>query len=253
MDALVGSNGTAVDARLGASDPQPLMLLQRGPVSDRALRALFRDPRIELVPVADLSVQSISLANRLAGLLVATAKDPLESLLYVISAGITVPVVLAMPSEANEQGKDLRLAGAAALIVMPIWRSDISRIVKLLSVQHSSVRVDVTLRILLDPIEHVVHYRDSSTKLTQREFSLLHFLTEHRGRAVATNDLFNAVWGLDAAGHNARETVAVYVCQLRVKLATIGLERAIRTIRGFGYAIAGEDGVVRAGERPRIA
>jgi DNA-binding response OmpR family regulator len=68
--------------------------------------------------------------------------------------------------------------------------------------------------------------------LTGREFELLRYLAERRGRALSRQQILDGVWGPDWYG-DAR-TVDVHVAQVRKKL---GDAVAITTVRGLGYRL----------------
>ena len=68
--------------------------------------------------------------------------------------------------------------------------------------------------------------------LTGREFELLRYLAEHRGRALSRQQILDGVWGPGWYG-DAR-TVDVHVAQVRKKL---GEAVAITTVRGLGYRL----------------
>ncbi len=72
-------------------------------------------------------------------------------------------------------------------------------------------------------------------KLTKREFALIEPLLAHRGAAVRREDLLAVAWGgEDAASGNA---VDVYIGYLRKKLAELGDEVRIETVRGEGFRL----------------
>jgi DNA-binding response OmpR family regulator len=68
--------------------------------------------------------------------------------------------------------------------------------------------------------------------LTGKEFELLRYLAENRGRALSRQQILDGVWGYGWYG-DAR-TVDVHVAQVRKKL---GGAVAITTVRGVGYRL----------------
>lgn len=75
--------------------------------------------------------------------------------------------------------------------------------------------------------------------LTMKEYELLAFLLEHRGRVLSRDFLLAQVWGYDFAGNT--RTVDVHVRWLREKIERDpGDPRHIVTVRGVGYRF--EDG-----------
>ena len=69
--------------------------------------------------------------------------------------------------------------------------------------------------------------------LTFKEFELLSYLMENRGRAISRDKLLDAIWGIGCEVET--RTVDVHVRTLRQKL---GEESGmLETIRGVGYKI----------------
>jgi len=215
-------------------DPLPVLLLRRGRVSLRALDALSADARLELFPVAELSADAVALARRVAAVLVATNGDPLDALTYVVTAGITAPIVVALNATHRKDAADALAAGATACITMPVKRGDVDKVVKELVAGTAASRVDSTLRLLLDPIGRIARFQERSVRLSQREFALLHSLSSRRGRPVPADELLRDVWG---EADQTRSILDVYIFALRKKLDRLGLHGAIATVRGYGYAL----------------
>lgn len=87
--------------------------------------------------------------------------------------------------------------------------------------------------LLLDPDRHVVQLGQREITLTAKEFSLLQYLMNHRGRVISREHLLNAVWGYDYVGGS--RTVDVHVRHLRRKIPP--LIRSLVTIKSFGYKL----------------
>ncbi|HJQ19333.1 MAG TPA: winged helix-turn-helix domain-containing protein [Gemmatimonadaceae bacterium] len=218
-------------------EPLAVVLLRRGTVGMRALRAIEDDPRIELFQVRQLTPDRRAFAQRVAAVLVATNRDPLAALTYVVTAGVTAPIVVAMTAAYRREKRDVLAAGARACVILPVKPADVDRLIEELRGQAPPARVDSTLRLLLDPIGRVVRYQDRSMRLSQREFALLHRLSAGHGRPVAADEILTYVWG-DRKGSRSRQILEVYIFQLRRKLNRLGLRGAIATVRGFGYALS---------------
>ena len=71
--------------------------------------------------------------------------------------------------------------------------------------------------------------------LTPTEFILLEHLMRRAGRVVSRDDLMEAVWGIDREVE--RNTVDVFIFQLRSKIEAGGAPRLLQTVRGFGYTM----------------
>lgn len=71
--------------------------------------------------------------------------------------------------------------------------------------------------------------------LPDREGELLRLLLAHKGRVFSRDELEHRLYGGEPPGSN---TVQVYVSQVRRKLAGIGVDQVVRTVRGKGYTVA---------------
>ena len=72
--------------------------------------------------------------------------------------------------------------------------------------------------------------------LTPLEFSILWYLCSMRGRVVASEELFSAVWGEKYWESN--NTVMSHIARLREKLGDTGRKpKFIKTVWGVGYTI----------------
>jgi two-component system cell cycle response regulator CtrA len=120
---------------------------------------------------------------------------------------------------------------------MPLTRADVDRLLQVLPFRQSSTHVDANLRFVMDPVARIVRYREQTLRLTPREYEVLHELSMHAGRTLATHELLVCIWGQRAADDKTRGMLDVYICKLRRKLAEIGLGDAIATIKGEGYAL----------------
>ena len=221
-------------------EPQPLavFILKRSVTGDRALGALREDPRILLIEADERKTNWVSGAQRAAAVLVVTGADPVSALLFVVTAGITTPIIIAAPRRLMSAKRDVIEAGAAAMLATPITRADVTRMVKMLTAQTSALSVDTGLHLVLDPIGRVVRLHHKSVRLSQREFAVLHCLTTRHGRPVSAYDLLAYVWGDRAERKKTREILDVYIHSVRRKLKRLGLPNAIQTVRGYGYALA---------------
>ena len=85
----------------------------------------------------------------------------------------------------------------------------------------------------MDLDRHVVHMGGEEIRLTAKEFLLLQYLIEHRGRVLSRDVLLTDVWGYQYTG--GTRTVDVHVRRLREKIPW--LSTAISTIKQFGYKL----------------
>ena len=85
----------------------------------------------------------------------------------------------------------------------------------------------------VDVDRHIVRVHDSEVRLTAKEFLLLQYLMQHRGRVLSRDLLLSDVWGYSYTG--GTRTVDVHVRRLREKVPF--LTEAIVTVKQFGYKL----------------
>ena len=85
----------------------------------------------------------------------------------------------------------------------------------------------------VDVDRHIVRVNDSEVRLTAKEFLLLQYLMQHRGRVLSRDLLLSDVWGYSYTG--GTRTVDVHVRRLREKVPF--LADAIVTVKQFGYKL----------------
>lgn len=98
--------------------------------------------------------------------------------------------------------------------------------------------------IVIDRAARDVVVSGCSVQLTAKEFALLAYLAERRGRVVSRGELLARVWGDMYEGGD--RTVDIHVRRLRAKL---GDTLPLLTLRGAGYKIAAPE----AASAPRPA
>jgi len=87
--------------------------------------------------------------------------------------------------------------------------------------------------LTIDLARHAVEMDGGEVRLTAKEFLLLQYLIEHRGRVLSRDLLLSDVWGYQYTG--GTRTVDVHIRRLREKLPF--LSDAIVTIKQFGYRL----------------
>jgi DNA-binding response OmpR family regulator len=185
-------------------------------------------PRIRQSP-PDLVILDLMLPG-MDGLLVCQAlrRDPAAAHLPVI--------MLTARGEEADRIRGLEL-GADDYVTKPFSPKElVARVGALL---RRSSRPDTAAQVLrygaltVDIDQHVVSCEGRDIKLTAKEFLLLRYLIEHRGRVLSRDRLLTDVWGYQYTG--GTRTVDVHVRRLREKLPM--LETSLATIKQFGYKL----------------
>ncbi len=86
------------------------------------------------------------------------------------------------------------------------------------------------------PEHYEAYYKDELLELTPKEFELLLYLSQNKGRVLTRDQLLSAVWNYDFAGDT--RIVDVHISHLRDKMEENTKKPVyIKTIRGYGYKL----------------
>ena len=151
------------------------------------------------------------------------------------TAGLPIVMLTARGEEAERiLGLDV---GADDYIVKPFSPNELMARVRALlrrsAPPHSRERVLTCGTIVVDLDRHIVSDGGDQVRLTAKEFLLLQYFMEHRGRVLSRDRLLSDVWDYQYPGET--RTVDVHVRRLREKLPV--LERALVTVQQFGYKL----------------
>jgi DNA-binding response OmpR family regulator len=150
----------------------------------------------------------------------------------------SLPIIM-LTARGEESERILGLdTGADDYVVKPFSPNELMARVRALL--RRTVPPEVKERVLrcgpisVDVERHTVSDDGETVRLTAKEFLLLQYLLEHRGRVLSRDRLLSDVWDYQYPG--ATRTVDVHVRRLREKLPF--LEQALVTIQQFGYKLA---------------
>jgi DNA-binding response OmpR family regulator len=148
-----------------------------------------------------------------------------------------VPVIM-LTAKAEESDRIVGLElGADDYITKPFSPGEVvARVRALLRRAHRPAPVSGTLTygpLTVDVDRHQVRTDGQDVKLTAKEFLLLQYLLQHRGRVLSRDLLLSDVW--DYAYTGGTRTVDVHVRRLRGKLPF--LAEALVTVKQFGYKL----------------
>ena len=155
------------------------------------------------------------------------------------TASVPVIMLTARAEEADRiQGLEL---GADDYVTKPFSPNELmARIRALVRRSKRSEPGETVLRIgsiVVDLQRHIVSNDGREVKLTAKEFMLLQYLLEHRGRVLSRDLLLGDVWGYRYTG--GTRTVDVHVRRLREKLPV--LVDALITVKQFGYKLVDDE------------
>jgi len=150
------------------------------------------------------------------------------------TAAIPIIILTARAEEADRiLGLDL---GADDYIAKPFSPNEL--VARLRALTRRVARQATSDTLTLGTLEvnlttHTVTSAGREVRLTAKEFLLLRYLLEHRGRVLSRDLLLGDVWGYRYTG--GTRTVDVHVRRLREKLPE--LVSALETVKQFGYKL----------------
>jgi DNA-binding response OmpR family regulator len=148
-----------------------------------------------------------------------------------------LPIII-LTARAEETDRIIGLEiGADDYIGKPFSPNElVARIRALMRRSRRAEPEEATLRfgaLVVDLGRHTVSDDGREVKLTAKEFMLLQYLLQHRGRVLSRDLLLGDVWGYRYTG--GTRTVDVHVRRLREKLPV--LVAALVTVKQFGYKL----------------
>jgi len=91
-------------------------------------------------------------------------------------------------------------------------------------------------KLTIYPEKYEAYFKENLLELTLKEFELLLYLAQNKGRVLTRDQLLSAVWNYDFAGDT--RIVDVHISHLREKIEEDTKKPAyIKTIRGLGYKL----------------
>ena len=148
-----------------------------------------------------------------------------------------IPIIM-VTAKAEESDRIVGLElGADDYITKPFSPNEVvARVRALLRRAHRAAPADSRLTygvLSMDVDRHVVKVDGREVRLTAKEFLLLQYLMQHRGRVLSRDLLLSDVWSYSYTG--GTRTVDVHVRRLRDKVPM--LADAIVTVKQFGYKL----------------
>ena len=143
----------------------------------------------------------------------------------------SVPIIL-LTARAEEFDQLMGFeAGADEYVTKPFSPAVlVKRVEALLRRAQTEEQKDDGLRI--EKEAYVAFLAGEQLELTVKEFEILSYLYENKGRVFSRDQILSAVWGYDFEGDT--RTVDSHMARLRVKLGDFG-NRHIKTVYGLGY------------------
>ncbi|EFV98017.1 two-component system response regulator DltR [Streptococcus agalactiae] len=164
-------------------------------------------------------------------------RSGLSVLKRVREAGLETPIIfLTAKSQTYDKVNGLDL-GADDYITKPFEADELLARIRLRTRQSSLIRTN-QLRlgnIRLNTDSHELESKESSVKLSNKEFLLMEVFMRNAKQIIPKNQLISKVWGpSDNSEYNQLE---VFISFLRKKLRFLKADIEIITTKGFGYSL----------------
>lgn len=127
-------------------------------------------------------------------------------------------------------------AGFDDFVLAPYVPAELYARLRILDFRRSEFATEERMKvgaIVIDRAAREVLLNGASVTLTAKEFALLAYLCERRGKVVSRDELLRRVWGSRYEG--GARTVDIHVRRLRAKL---GAALPLATLRGSGYKLS---------------
>jgi DNA-binding response OmpR family regulator len=166
-------------------------------------------------------------------------RDGIEVLQALRRQGAKLPVLLLTAKDAVEDrvlGLD---AGADDYLVKPFAFAELSARMRALLRRNKGGSVEVlkVASLEADLVRRSVARADHQIELTAREFELLEYLMQNRGRVVTREMLARDVWKETARATPLDNVIDVHIARLRRKIDDPFDQKLLHTVRGVGFML----------------
>ena len=170
-------------------------------------------------------------------------RDGLEILKTIRKTGRHTPVLILTARDTVEDRVLGLEAGADDYLVKPFAFPELlARIRVLLRRNVSSAATELKIADLkMDLIAHRVNRAGRPLELTAREFSLLEYLLRNQGQVVSREMLTREVWKETGRATPLDNVIDVHIARLRRKLDDPFSVKLLKTVRGVGFVLGGEE------------
>jgi DNA-binding response OmpR family regulator len=196
---------------------------------------LFRHD--EDAPPRAILVEAIDRPDLAVAALRALRREP-----RLASVGALVAVTVAQVARIEPS------SGFDDFVLVPYVPAELYARVRLIEWRRSEFATEERMKVgslVIDRSAHEVLLDGQSVALTAKEFALLAYLCERRGKVVSREELLRRVWGNRYEG--GARTVDIHVRRLRAKL---GAALPLATLRGSGYKLEAAAGHEAHDARP---
>lgn len=145
----------------------------------------------------------------------------------------TTPIIFLTAKDTVQETIEGLKAGANDYIKKPFSFEELVERVKVHFRNKKQLETLTLGNITMDLTRHIVLKGEEEISLTQREFELLAYLIQHKGKVCTRNQILRDVWEINFEYDTG--VIDVFMNAIRKKLNLKIEEDYIKTIRGIGY------------------
>lgn len=150
----------------------------------------------------------------------------------------SIPIIILSAKSSEIDKVNALELGADDYVTKPFSVLELSSRIK--SVLRRSYKVEDNILnykdITIDKENYLVSHDGEEVILTKKEYKILLYMLENKGRVVTREELLNEVWGYDFEGES--RTLDMHMKTLRNKIGSEDDKyKYIKTIRGIGYKL----------------
>jgi DNA-binding response OmpR family regulator len=163
--------------------------------------------------------------------------DGIETVKRLRATGNLTPVIFLTARDAvRDRVKGLD-SGANDYLVKPFSFDELTARIRAMTrtATGNPTNVYSLADLTLDTETHIVKRADQEISLTAREYMLLEYLMQNKGKVLSRQKIEDNVWSYDYEG--GTNVVDVYIAYLRKKIDDGYETKLIHTLRGRGYCL----------------
>ena len=145
----------------------------------------------------------------------------------------TTPIIFLTAKDTVQETIEGLKAGANDYIKKPFSFEELVERIKVHFRNKKQIEILTLGVITIDLSKHIVLKGQEEISLTQREFELLTYLMQHKGKVCTRNQILRDVWDINFEYDTG--VIDVFMNAIRKKLNIKIEEDYIKTIRGIGY------------------